>query len=1237
MTAKSSRGTKRSKILSASQNNAKTALSSQQFADELQRDRLSRVQGEDLLLQEHRKVQLRIKALKEDLPHLHGQKFYKWQREFFESRNKINLLCAANQIGKALVLQERVATPDGWRVLKDIQVGDSVMDVQGRPTRVIDIPFVGVDDFYRITFNDDTYVDASANHLWICKGYEQRFRKKYKSRSGREWENPTYGQWVEKSTKEILEEGKYYPTTSGTKRFSIPVTSAVGYEEKDLFDPYYVGLLIGNGSLASVGASVLFHVEDTDLAEYANKYGNQRNLDRNVKTVGIRHEVYRKLVTLGLNKLSYLKEIPPEYLHGSIEQRKSLLAGLLDTDGCFDSGGNTTFSTTSKLLSVQVEELICSLGGLAQTRVKKSGYKKDGKFIQCNDCFETTVWTEFNPFRSRRKGSKWYLRDRYKQERVITKIEYLGKQVGKCITVDNVDGSFLCTNKYIVTHNSTCLIKKNIEWAGNVNLWPELWSTIPKMFWYFYPSNQVANVEFEKKWVPQYLPRGAMKSDKNYGWDAEYIRGDLEAVHFKSGISIYVKTYGQKLINLQTSTVHMISADEEMPPELIDELLARLRATGGYFNQVFTATMGYELWYRAMECIGHEDEAFKTAYKRVISLYDCGQYEDGTPSGWTPERMAEAEASCTSKKEVLKRIHGRFVRDEGLRYEAFDPDRNVRAPEPVPSNWKWYSAVDVGSGGKGRSAGAVVFLAVSPDFTRGRITRSWRGDYEETTAADILRKFRELRGSTPISQAGYDYASREFGIIAARSGEGFVRADKSRVSGEATLNTLFKAGALTIDSGVYHNQKLIAELMSVPGGAEKNRKYVDDLCFSGDTPIYTSRGIIPIRCVIPGDMVLNRFGWDRVLRTSCRLGETYVFALNRKRIACTENHKFFSNGDFQAIGDLETTQGMLFKGLWGYLCQLYQHQLYLREQRTVATLKVIKDICVSTTGPGVRIHRLVRALFTGIFGSITGDLSLKAMSFIIKMETHLITVLRILSVLVQASTCQITLQKGLLTRSIEGRIRSYWIELGRSQKHGMLLQKVEGGIKSMERLCGSTRSRLKNFVTIAAESLMPGLFQHSGLCSAPQIVGLHKDASLVSIMKSENAGYVGKIFPSISTLKQKTARSLAVQHVPGSKELVYNLAVERHQEYYASGFLVSNCDAAKYCCALVPWDFTKISPGASQFTEEQRDEIPQVQWTKEEYAAWEIRQRRGEFETSKKDDWSDFERECSEWNDLYGS
>jgi len=39
--------------------------------------------------------------LKKNLPHLYGYKFYPWARNFFESTNKINALCAGNQISKS--------------------------------------------------------------------------------------------------------------------------------------------------------------------------------------------------------------------------------------------------------------------------------------------------------------------------------------------------------------------------------------------------------------------------------------------------------------------------------------------------------------------------------------------------------------------------------------------------------------------------------------------------------------------------------------------------------------------------------------------------------------------------------------------------------------------------------------------------------------------------------------------------------------------------------------------------------------------------------------------------------------------------------------------------------------------------------------------------------------------------------------------------------------------------------
>ena len=273
----------------------------------------------------------------------------------------------------------------------------------------------------------------------------------------------------------------------------------------------------------------------------------------------------------------------------------------------------------------------------------------------------------------------------------------------------------------------------------------------------------------------------------------------------------------------------MVTADEEMPEELFDELMARLSATDGYFNMGFTATLGLPLWYRTMECQGKAEEAFKTASKWQVSLYDCQTFLDGSPGLWDLKRIKQREGQCSSEAEVLRRVHGRFVREEGRKFANFTPAL-CKDNGPVPRDWQIYGGVDIGSGGsaKHRSKGAIIIIAVSPDFSKARVIDSWRGDFLDTTAQDILFKFKELTTGRNLVQACYDYQSREFGIIAARSGMPFIQADKARQTGEQTLNVLFRANALSLDVDAGDNEKLVTELMTIPAG-DKNRRFVDDL------------------------------------------------------------------------------------------------------------------------------------------------------------------------------------------------------------------------------------------------------------------------------------------------------------------------------------------------------------------------------------------------------------------------
>lgn len=775
-------------------------------------------------------------ALKQGLPHLFGYPFYNWTRRVFESKNKEILLTAANQVGKAQCVETMIPTPMGFKKMGDLVVGDYVFGQDGKPARIIDIPFEGDAESYEIAFNDGSSVIASNNHLWITKGYRERFRKSYTNnragskKFGKKFLNEDYGKWQVKTTLDIIKDGDYLPETGPVKRHSIPVSKEVYYEHMGLFDPYIVGVHIGDGH------SGVFTVnsDDKDIISAITKHGNLRGVHKpGSKTLSIEKKILSPHVG-NWEARSFEKEIPPQYLMGSIEERKALLRGLMDTDGFIDKRGqHYSYSTTSKKLASQVLELTCSLGGFGHIKQSESYYKKNGKRVRCRNSYKVTIWTRFNPFQCKRKASRWNEKKRYKFERVITSIKSVGRKKSRCITVDNDDGSFLCTKDYIVTHNSSSAIRRNIHLATSPKLWPEYWPHLPPdqppgLFWYMYPTLPVATTEVEEKWVKEFLPRGEYKDHPQFGWKLEYHKNEIHSIVFNSGVTIQFKAYSQKIKDLQTASVYHLTCDEELPVDYLPELKARLNATDGYFLTVFTATLGQLFWKQAMEPISKDEERFPDALKIQVSLYDSMKYEDGSPSPWTEAKIKRAIANCPTESEVQRRIYGRFVKSEGLMYEGFSLETNLTDKHALPKNWEVFSGVDPGSGGKSGHPAAIVFLAVDPTYTKGRVFRGWRGDGIPTTSEDILIKHTELKGSLKLTAQVYDYAAKDFFMIAGRAGEAFTPADKGRDRGVGVLNTLFKSGVLKIQRGDPELDKLVSELTSLSSKTPKTAA-IDDM------------------------------------------------------------------------------------------------------------------------------------------------------------------------------------------------------------------------------------------------------------------------------------------------------------------------------------------------------------------------------------------------------------------------
>lgn len=385
--------------------------------------------------------------------------------------------------------------------------------------------------------------------------------------------------------------------------------------------------------------------------------------------------------------------------------------------------------------------------------------------------------------------------------------------------------NLLCAANQI--SKSSTQIRKCINWATNKDLWQQLWpGKTPNQFWYMYPSGPVLEAEFETKWS-EFLPRGEMKDDPVYGWKEKRREGKLNAIHFNSGVIVYFKVYAQKASDLQSGTLYALFCDEEMPLHLYDELSFRLSATNGYFHMVFTATLGQEFWRRALEPGPRDKEELVGAWKRSVSLYDSMYYIDGSPSQWTEERILQVKLKCSDENEVQKRVYGRFILAGSRKYDKFDAIRHMKKPHALPTDWLVYGAVDPGSGGEKGHAAAICFVAVRPDFKEGRVFAGWRGDGVITDNSAIVKKWKEIKSSknlTPVMQL-YDWASKDFFIVAQGMDENFQPAEKSHDIGEDVINTLFENDMMAI----YETEelgKLAGELSSLR--KDQNKRHAKD-------------------------------------------------------------------------------------------------------------------------------------------------------------------------------------------------------------------------------------------------------------------------------------------------------------------------------------------------------------------------------------------------------------------------
>lgn len=384
--------------------------------------------------------------------------------------HSLYVIAARPGVGKALSLDTKIPTPTGWTTMANINIGDYVLGMDGKPTKVLFATEIMKNrTCYKVIFSDGTEVIADAEHLWLTETRASRraaippkgfVRKIGGPGNDQRWKNEKASV---KTTDEIL---KSLRTGSDNRlNHSVPVTEPIDLPKADLpIDPYILGYWLGDGdrhdAMISVSPDDMPNL--VEKLEEAGYYYTSRIDKRNLGRVRFSGALISKgrsyqesggVEMLRKANLFYNKHIPQIYMRASKKQRLELLKGLMDSDGTARNhgSGRVSFAVTDKKLFESVKELVCSMG--FQCHVKTKQVK--GKNTDSSVCYTLGFVADIPVFELERKRLRQDLKVRPTiKRRYIADITPVESVPVRCITVDNDDHMYLISDSFVPTHNT---------------------------------------------------------------------------------------------------------------------------------------------------------------------------------------------------------------------------------------------------------------------------------------------------------------------------------------------------------------------------------------------------------------------------------------------------------------------------------------------------------------------------------------------------------------------------------------------------------------------------------------------------------------------------------------------------------------------------------------------------------------------------------------------------------------
>jgi replicative DNA helicase len=416
------------------------------------------------------------------------------------------VIAARPGMGKALALDTPLPTPSGWTTMGDVAVGDELLGADGKPTRVVAATEVMRGrPCYEVEFSDGTVIVADAQHQWLTESRTSRKNRR------------TFA--AVRATVEIAATLRCDTADRRLNHCVINADALTLPQREYLVPPYTLGAWLADGTsvaaqISTADSEIIMHIEAEGLVavrsssakhRYSLRLGACDALSpRNCVVCGKQFvtraseartcgsscggrarfvsapvqpplcrgcgapSVGRPLcwnchVTVGslwarLRTIGVLgnKHIPTDYLRGSEDRRRALLAGLLDIDGNVTASGSVQLRLTNSRLARDAAELVVSLGYCCRIATKRVRGLSDESSIAYTLHFST----DDRVFGLERKALAHKERRRVAgtartSSRFIVDVRPTARVPVRCVQVDNPSHLYLASRAMVPTHNST--------------------------------------------------------------------------------------------------------------------------------------------------------------------------------------------------------------------------------------------------------------------------------------------------------------------------------------------------------------------------------------------------------------------------------------------------------------------------------------------------------------------------------------------------------------------------------------------------------------------------------------------------------------------------------------------------------------------------------------------------------------------------------------------------------------